>query len=254
MNRLKGKTAIVTGAASGLGRAQAITFAQEGAQIVVADLNLDGVNRTVEEIRDLGGNAIGVKVDVTVDEDIDQLVALATSTFGKISVLSNTAGMFDQYKPLLDTPDDFWNKILKINLTSLYKVTSKVLPHMLEQQYGIIINLASGAGLIGGGGGIGYTSTKHAVIGFTKQLNADYGQKGIRANAIAPGLIETPMVQNLIDDPHSGIMDTLKKIPAGRYGQAQEVADLALFLAGDESRYIYGAVIPVDGGLLSTLR
>lgn len=254
MSRLIGKTAIITGGASGLGRAQALTFAREGAQIVVADLNLEGVSKTVEEITSLGGKAIGVEVDVTSDEDIDQLIDQAVSAFGEISILSNTAGIFDQYKALLDTPYDFWEKILQVNLTSLYKVTSKVLPHMLEQQRGVIINISSGAGLIGGGGGIGYTSTKHAVIGFTKQLNADYGLKGIRANAIAPGLIETPMVQKLIDDPHSGIMETLRKIPAGRYGKAQEVADLALFLASDESRYIYGAVVPVDGGLLSTLR
>lgn len=251
MSRLKGKTAIITGAASGLGKAQALTFAREGAQIVVADLNEEGVNNTVEEIKKLGGEAIGVKVDVTADEDIEQLVDKAISAFGKISILSNTAGMFDQYKPLLDTSNDFWDKILKVNLTSIYKVTSKVLPYMLEQQYGVIINLASGAGLIGGGGGIGYTSTKHAVVGFTKSLNTDYGHKGIRTNAIAPGLIETPMVQSLIDNPE--YMQTIKKLPAGRYGQPQEVADLALFLASDESSYIYGAIIPVDGGLLATL-
>jgi len=252
MDRLKGKTAIITGAASGMGKAQALTFAREGAQVVLADLDLEGVNKTVEGIRRLGGNAIGLKADVTVDKDIDQLVSKAISAFGKISILSNTAGMFDQNKPLLDTPEDLWNKILQVNLTGVYKLTSKVLPHMLEQQYGVIVNVASIAGLTAGGGGIAYTSSKHAVVGFTKQLNTEYGHQGIRANVIAPGLIETPMIKDLIADPNFG--GAVKRIPAGRCGQPQEVANLALFLASDESSYIYGAVINIDGGSLSTLR
>lgn len=254
MNRLKGKVAMITGSASGIGKAQALRFASEGAKVVIADLDGDKVDQTVIEIKEAGAQSIGITTNVINDADIDKLIATTLTEFGKISILSNTAGIFDQYAPLLKTTEEAWNKILEVNLTSLYKVTSKVLPIMLEQQNGIIINMSSGAGLIGGGGGIGYTSTKHAVIGFTKQLNADYGLNGIRANAIAPGLIETPMVQALIDDPGSGIMNTLSKIPAGRYGTAEEVADLALFLASDESKYIYGAVIPIDGGLLSTLR
>lgn len=254
MDRLNGKVAIITGGASGLGKAQALKFASEGASVVVADLSQDKIDSIITEIINAGGKAIGVRTDVTNDADIDNLVKETVAEFGEISILSNTAGMFDHYAPLLKTPEEMWNKIIEVNITSLYKVTSKVLPVMLEKNNGIIINISSGAGLIGGGGGIGYTSTKHAVIGFTKQLNADYGLKGIRANVIAPGLIETPMVQDLIDDPNSGYMNTLSKIPAGRYGKADEVADLALFLAGDESKYIYGAVVPIDGGLLSTLR
>lgn len=254
MNRLNGKVAIITGAASGLGKAQALKFASEGANVVLADLSVEKMDSLITEIIKAGGKAIGVKTDVTSDSDIDNLVKETLAHFGEISILSNTAGMFDQYSPLLKTSEEMWNKIIEVNITSLYRVTSRVLPAMLDKKSGIIINISSGAGLIGGGGGIGYTSTKHAVIGFTKQLNAEYGLQGIRANAIAPGLIETPMVQDLIDDPNSGIMNTLSKIPAGRYGKANEVADLALFLASDESKYIYGAVVPIDGGLLSTLR
>ncbi|MDE1193280.1 MAG: glucose 1-dehydrogenase [Arachidicoccus sp.] len=254
MERLKDKVVIITGAGSGIGKEQAILFANEGAKIVVADLHEEAIKGTVDEIIKNGGDAIGVKTDVTNDQDIANMVNETISKFGKISILCNTAGMFDQYSNLLDTPEEKWNKIIDVNINSLYKVTSKVIPNMLENHYGIIVNMSSGAGLIGGGGGIGYTSTKHAVIGFTKQLNADYGLKGIRANVIAPGLIETPMVQNLIDDTSSGIMETLKKIPAGRYGKPKEVAELSLFLASDDSKYIYGAVVPIDGGLISTLR
>ncbi|SDG20441.1 SDR family NAD(P)-dependent oxidoreductase [Epilithonimonas hungarica] len=254
MGKLKNKVAIITGAASGIGKAQALLFAKEEAKVVVVDLNLDGIQDTVSEIKAKGGQAIGVQANLTNDDDISNLVEKVISEYGEISILLNTAGLFDQYKSLLNTDESLWNKMLDVNITSLYKITSKVLPHMLEKKFGVIVNIASGAGLIAGGGGIGYTSTKHAVIGFTKQLNFDYGTQGIRANAIAPGLIETPMVKAVIDDPNSGVMDAVSKLPAGRYGQPGEVADLSLFLASDDSRYIYGAVVPIDGGLLSTLR
>jgi len=252
--KLENQVALITGAASGLGKAQAILFAREGAKIIAADLNLEGAENTAAEIRKNGGHAIGVKVDVADSYSISSMVKVAIAAFGKISILSNTAGIFDNYSPLLDTTFEQWEKYLDINISSLFKVTKEVLPGMIANKYGVIINMTSGAGLIGGGGGIGYTSSKHAVVGFTKQMNADYGKAGIRANAIAPGLIETPMVQALIDNTDSGIMETLRKIPAGRYGEPDEIASAALFLASDDSRYIYGAVIPVDGGLLSTLR
>lgn len=137
---------------------------------------------------------------------------------------------------------------MSVNIDGMYIVTKAVLDNMIMNKSGII-DIASGAGLIGGGGDR-YTTSKHAAIGFTRQINAVLKQHGIRANAIAPGLIQTPMVQDLINDKDSGIMETLKKIPAGRYGQPDEVADTALFLASKDSKYIYRAVIPVDGGLL----
>lgn len=252
--KLENQVALITGAASGLGKAQAILFAKEGAKIIAADLNLEGAEKTAEEIRNNGGNAIGVQVDVADENSVLSMVKVAIAAYGKISILSNTAGIFDNYTSLLDTTFEQWEKYLDINISSLFRVTKAVLPGMIANHYGIIINMTSGAGLIGGGGGIGYTSSKHAVVGFTKQMNADYGKQGIRANAIAPGLIETPMVKAMIDNKDSGIMETLKKLPAGRHGQPDEIANTALFLASDDSRYIYGAVIPVDGGLLSTLR
>ncbi|SDG19835.1 SDR family NAD(P)-dependent oxidoreductase [Epilithonimonas hungarica] len=255
MNRLKNKAAIITGAASGIGKQQALLFAKEGAKVALGDLNEEKVQEVVKEIKDNGGDAIGFKMDITNNVDIDNLIAHTLSAFGKISILCNTAGMYDQFRNLLDTDEAFWNKILEINITGLYKVNQRVLPHMIENKYGVIVNIASGAAVIGGGGGIAYTSSKHAVVGFTKQLNAEWGLNGIRANAIVPGLINTPMVKGVImDDPNSPIMDTLKKIPAGRYGEPKEVADLSLFLASDDSKYIYGAIVPIDGGMFSTLR
>lgn len=254
MKKLENQVALITGAGSGIGRAQALLFASNGAKIIAADINLAAAQETTGEIAKAGGEAFAIKADVSSQQDIEAMVRLGVERYDKISLLSNTAGIFDNYSPLLDTSFEDWSKYLDINVNSLFRVTKAVLPLMIEQNYGIIINISSGAGLIGGGGGIGYTSSKHAVIGFTKQLNAEYGNNGIRANVIAPGLIDTPMVRALIENKDAGIMETLKKLPAARHGQPQEIADAALFLASDYSRYIYGAVIPVDGGLLSTLR
>ncbi|MEH6659820.1 SDR family NAD(P)-dependent oxidoreductase [Leeuwenhoekiella marinoflava] len=254
MKKLENEVALITGAASGLGKVQAELFAKEGAKIIIADLDQEKSEIVAREINQNGGQAIGVSVNVTDGKSVDQLVKSALKEFGKISILSNTAGVFDKYSPLTQTSIEDFKKVMAVNVDGMYMVTKAVLDNMISNKHGIIINISSGAGLIGGGGGISYTTSKHAVIGFTRQLNAELGQQGIRANAIAPGLIQTPMVQDLIDDENSGIMETLKKIPAGRYGQSKEVADTALFLASEDSKYIYGAVIPVDGGLLSTLR
>lgn len=252
--KLQNQVALITGAASGLGKAQAILFAKEGASVIVADTNLQGAEETVKAIQSVGGDAIAVQVDITSEESINQLVEKSLQKYSKISILSNTAGMFDQYTPLLDTSFELWSKVLDINISGIFRLTKAVLPVMIQNKYGIVINVASGAGLIGGGGGVAYTSSKHAVVGFTRQLNAEYGKQGIRSNAIAPGLIETPMVSKTIESKDSALMETLKKLPAGRHGQPDEIASVALFLASDDSRYIYGAIIPVDGGLLSTLR
>lgn len=252
--RLKNQVALITGAASGIGKAQAILFAEQGAKIIAADVNLTGAQSVADTIVSKGGDATAISLDVTDQKSIDDLVSKSLDKYGQITILCNTAGMFDNYVTLGDTSEELWLKVIDINVSGLFRLTKAVLPSMIKNSYGNVINIASGAGLIGGGGGISYTSSKHAVIGFTKQLNAEYGRLGIRANAIAPGLIKTPMVQSVIDDKTSGIMDTLTKIPAGRYGLPEEVAQTALFLANDESKYIYGAVIPVDGGLLSTLR
>jgi len=252
--KLEGQVALITGAASGLGKAQALLFAKEGAKIIAVDMNMEGAKATADAISENEGDAIAIKADVTDEQSIVNLVEQSLEYYGKISILCNTAGMFDQYNALLDTSYQQWSKVLDININGIFRLTKAVLPVMIQNNYGVVINMTSGAGLIGGGGGIAYTSSKHAVVGFTKQLNAEYGKQGIRANAIAPGLIETPMVKSLIDNKDSGIMGTLKKLPAGRHGQPDEIANAALFLASDDSRYIYGAVIPVDGGLLSTLR
>ena len=246
---LQGKVAIITGAASGLGRAQATLFFNEGAKGVLADLNSDGVNELANELSPVGENVLPLKVNVVDKDNIKQMVNDTIHRFGRIDILSNTAGIFEGFTPSLETPEEVWDKVLDINLKSLYLVTNAVLPQMIKQGKGNIINISSGAGLIGGGGGIAYTSSKHGVVGFTKQISADYGSKGIRSNAICPGLIRTPMTTKLVEN--SELVEKINSLPGGRIGKPEDIAKAALFLASDDSDYIHGVALPVDGGLVA---
>jgi 3-oxoacyl-[acyl-carrier protein] reductase len=251
VNRLEGKIALITGAASGIGRAQALLFAREGAAVVAADLNGDGAEQVVSEIQAEGGSGLAVRVEVSDQQSVQAAVDTAVARFGRIDILSNTAGAFDHYRQTLDTPRELWDKLIAVNLTSQYLVTNAVLPIMLANGGGRIVSIASGAGLMGGGGGAAYTSTKHAVIGYTRQLAAGYGKRGIRANAIAPGLIDTPMVADVSHTEETQAW--LANQPGGRLGRPEDIANAALFLVSDESDYIHAVTLPVDGGLINTL-
>ena len=250
MARLEGRTAFITGGASGLGKAQAVRFAREGSRIVVADLNEDGAKATAAEIEAAGGQAIGVKIDVTDEDSVNAAVANALDTYGTIDTLSNTAGMFDGYVELLDTSRGAFDKVLTVNLDGMFNVSKALIPHMIENGKGVIVNIASGAGLRGGGGGIAYTTSKHGVVGFTKQLAAAYGNDGVRVNAVAPGLIDTPMVESFSKTEET--QASMKSLPAGRLGHRDDIANAALFLASDEADYIHAVTLSVDGGMVDT--
>lgn len=240
--RLAGKTAIITGSASGMGRGEALRFAQEGANVVVADLNLEGAQNVVAEIKALGGEAVAVAVNVMKVDDIANCVKVAEDTFGPVDVLVNNAGVFDKYAKSLDTTLDQWNFFLNINLTSVFAFSNAVLPSMIERKTGAIVNIASVAGMVAGKGGAAYTATKHGVIGYTKHLSAEYARYGVKINAICPGTIETPLVKD--------VLATIPKdlVPTRTFGQVDEVADLAIFLASDEAKFMSGAIVPIDGG------
>lgn len=248
MKRLKNKTALITGAGSGMGRAQAVLFAKEGARIIAADINMDGLKKTVEEIESHGGDAFAVEIDVSKKSSVEEGVRKGLEKYGKIDILSNTAGILDDYKPTLDTPEELWDKIMSVNLKGVYFMTNAVLPQMIEREDGVIVNIASIAAFVAGGGGAAYTSAKHAIAGYTKQLSFDYGKKGIRVNAIAPGAIETGMTKEIFEKGSADVMEAVKSVPAGRYGQAEEIASVALFLVSEESTFMHGAIVPVDGG------
>ncbi|MDR7254235.1 3-oxoacyl-[acyl-carrier protein] reductase [Nocardioides sp. BE266] len=250
MTRLQGRTAFITGAASGIGKAQALRFGAEGARVAAADLDVDGATRTAEEIVTAGGTAIGVAVDITDIASVEAAVSTAIAEFGVIDTLSNTAGMFDGYEQLLETTRGAFDKVLDVNLDGMFNVSKALVPHFIEHGKGVIVNIASGAGLRGGGGGIAYTTSKHGVVGFTRQLSATYGPLGVRVNAVAPGLIDTPMVAAFSEGEAAQTM--LRSNPGQRLGRPDDIASAALFLVSDEADFIHAATLPVDGGMVDT--
>ena len=240
--RLKDKVAIITGAASGMGHGEAIRFAQEGAKVIVADLNLEGAQAVAAEIKAAGGEAIAVAVNVMKVEDITACVKAAEEAFGQVDILVNNAGVFDKYAKALDVTSEQWAFMLNVNLTSVFEFSKAVLPGMIERGNGAIVNIASVAGLVAGKGGAGYTASKHGVIGLTKHLSAEYARFGVKINAICPGTIETPLVKDVL----AGL--SKEAVPTRTFGQVEEVADLAVFLASDEAKFMSGAMVPIDGG------
>ncbi len=244
----KGKTVFVTGAASGIGHAQARAFLESGAMVFAMDLDEEGLNSIANEYKQNFAYSVGSVAD---NSQVVKAVQKAISLFSKIDILLNTAGILDGYAKTLDTDEALWDAILNTNLKGTYLVTNAILPQMIEIKSGVIINMASIAGLVAGGGGAAYTASKHAIVGYTKQLDLDYSKMGIRANAIAPGAIQTPM--NKADFQGDGEMAkwVARETPAGRWAQPSEVANLTLFLAHDSSDYIHAAVVPIDGGWIA---
>ena len=247
-NEFEGKKIFVTGAASGIGQAQATAFLERGAFVYGMDANPIGLELLAEAYPELFQFSTG---SVSHPRDIETAVAQFIATHGTIDILCNTAGILDGFAKTLDTDEVLWNKVMDTNVKGLFLVTNAILPYMLKQKAGIVVNMASIAGLVGGGGGAAYTASKHAVIGYTKQLDLDYCRDGIRANAIAPGAIQTPM--NAADFVGDGAIAkwVAEETPAGRWAQPVEVAKLTLYLASETSDYIHGAVIPIDGGWLA---
>lgn len=241
----KEKVVFVTGAASGIGYAQANAFIKQGAKVYAIDVQ----EEPLEKLKHTYPTKFHYTVcSVTNKMDINIAVEMALDRYGQIDILLNTAGILDDYKKTLETDDALWNLIMDTNLKGMFYVTNAVLPHMLKRKKGVIVNMASIAGLVAGGGGAAYTASKHAIVGYTKQLDYDYCRDGIRANAIAPGAIQTPM--NKKDFKGEGAMAkwVAEETPAGRWAQPDEVAKLTLFLASDAADYIHGSVIPIDGG------
>lgn len=239
-----GKTVFITGAGSGIGKAQAIAFLEEGANVFALDLETQGLEILAEKYKHFS-YSVGSVTDRSI---IEAAVQQTVSEFGSIDILVNTAGILDGYAKTLETDEALWDKVMNTNVKGMYLVTNAVLPYMLKQERGIIINMASVAGLVAGGGGAAYTASKHAVIGYTKQLTFDYSRQGIRANALAPGAIQTPMNKADFEGDAEIAKWVANETPAGRWAQPDEVAKATLFLASEGASYIQGAVLPIDGG------
>lgn len=247
---LEGRVAVITGAASGQGRAAARLFAAEGARVVVADLNDEGSAETVALIEQAGGTAGWVHADVSERADVDAMVAAAVARYGRLDVLYNNAAV-QMSGRLLDCTLDEWDLTLRTNLTAVFWACRAAIPRMLEGGGGSIVNTASVLGLIGSEGYAAYGAAKAGLVALTRQIAAEYAP-AIRANVIAPGSIDTPRFRKVaaaMGDPDGFVRGLRATIPLQRLGEADDVARLALFLASDMSAYISGAVIPCDGGL-----
>ena len=234
----EGKIIVITGTASGIGHAQAQRFLQQGAFVYGIDIQPTTITHQ---------NYVHFEGSVTDNFFLQK----SLGPLMKVDILCNTAGILDGYVKTLETDEELWDTIFEVNVKGLYNVTNVVLPKMLSVGRGVIINMASIAGLIAGGGGAAYTAAKHAVIGYTKQLSYDYVKEGIRVNAIAPGAIETAM--NAADFAGDGEMAkwVANETPAKRWAQPEEVANATLFLASSAADYMHAIVLPIDGGWMN---
>ena len=248
--RLEGKVALITGAGSGMGRAAAELFAREGARIVVTDVVDDAGNGTVEAVRAAGGDATYVRADVSQWSDCQAMVNCATDTYGGLHVLYNNAGIFPADDGgVLDTPESTWEKVMEINLKGVWLGCRAGIPAMIASGGGSIVNVASFVALMGAATAqIAYTASKGGVLSMTREMAVEYARRGIRANALCPGPIQTPLLEELLSDPERRAR-RLVHIPMGRLGRADELAKAALFLASDDASFMTGAQLVVDGGI-----
>ena len=242
--RLADKVSIITGSGSGIGHATALKFAQEGAKVAVCDINEQAARDVAREITNSGGEALAFRIDVTDKESIARMVEGVMAKWGRIDTLVNNAGIV-QDAQLKKMTDDQFDNVIDVNLKGVYNCTKAVVDIMLEQHSGVILNASSIVGLYGNFGQTNYAASKFAVIGMMKTWARELGKKGIRANAICPGFIETPILKSM---PQKVVQMMEDKVPMGRLGRPEEIANTYAWLASDEASYINGAVIEVSGG------
>lgn len=243
--RLQGKISIITGSGRGIGQATAIKFAKEGAKVIVCDVTPEWIDETVAQIKASGGEATGFYVDVRDLESIKKMVAAVMAKYGRIDTMVNNAGIVMDSQ-LKNMTDEQFDTVIDINLKGTYNCTRAVVDVMLAQNSGVILNASSVVGLYGNFGQTNYAASKFAVIGMVKTWAKELGKKGIRANAVCPGFIKTPILNSI---PERVLKAMEEKVPMGRLGTAEEVANVYAFLASDEASYVNGAVIEVGGGV-----
>ena len=251
MGKLEGKVAIVTGAASGIGRAAALLFAEEGARVVVADWDEAKGEEVAREVKGKGGEAKFVKVDVSRAEDVQMMVNTAVESYGRLDVLFNNAGVEGEQAPTADCTLENFDRVIAVNLRGVFLGMKYGIAAMLKTGGGSIINNASVAGLVGFAGIPAYSASKGGIIQLTKTAALEYAKQNVRANAICPGVIWTPMVERFTSAGEEVRRALEGMEPVGRFGTAEEVARLALFLASEDSSFCTGAPFVVDGGFVA---
>ena len=250
---LDSKTALVTGGGSGIGRAASLAYAKDGARVVVADVNVEGGEETVQMIKEAGGEAILVHADVSNPEDTQAMVDQAVGAFGSLDCAFNNAGIGGGRDRLLtaDYLEEDWDRVISINLKGVWLCMKAEIPQMLKQGGGAIVNTASIAGLVGLSGTVAYVAAKHGVTGLTKAAAMEYAKSGIRVNAVCPGYIETPMVQGIFDRVEGYKERVAARHPMDRLGEPEEIAQAVVWLSSDAASFVTGHNMPVDGGYMA---
>ena len=250
--RLKDKIALITGSGSGIGRSSALLFAREGATVVVNDLSVENGEKTVEDIRREGGNAWFIRADVTEPQEVQAMVDEIIRKHGRLDILFNNAGI-SGVGALHEVEPDAWDRVVRVNIRGVYLPCKYAIPHMMERRSGTIINMSSALAEIGLARRASYAATKGAVLALTKSMQVDYAPYNIRVNALLPGTILTPFVEDYLrrsyDDPEAAYESLKKRQLSGDLGRPEDVAHAALFLASDESKFMMGSPLYIDGGV-----
>lgn len=244
-----GKVALVTGGGSGIGRASALTFAREGAKVVVSDIVVEGGEETVQLIQKAGGEAIFVRTDVSKMAEVEALLNKAVATYGRLDCAHNNAGIEGPGATTTDYPEELWNRVIAINLTGVWFCMKYEIPHMLTHGGGAIVNTASTAGLVGYPRGSAYVASKHGVVGLTKTAALEYAKSGVRVNAVCPGAIDTPMMGRITGHRPQRAARMAAAEPVGRMGQPGEIAEAVVWLCSDSASFVTGHAMAVDGAM-----
>jgi NAD(P)-dependent dehydrogenase (short-subunit alcohol dehydrogenase family) len=252
MQEMKGSVAVVTGGAAGIGRAAALAFAARGASVAIADLKVDSGNGVVRAIEDAGGKALFVKTDVSKTGDVEALIGKTVSAFGRLDYAFNNAGIEGQLATTADCTEENFDRILAINLKGLWLCLRCEIQQMLRQEGGgAIVNMSSVAGLVGFANLPAYVASKHGVVGLTKSAALEYAQRGIRVNAVCPGVIHTEMIDRLTGKDPAAEKQFVNLEPMGRMGTPEEIADAAVWLCSKAASFVTGHTLAVDGGLVA---